>query len=84
MNSRLWKSNPFFAAKKRITLLHIVCHRPLQSLVTKVQMLNHFWSCAAAEFDILLSFSLMVYQNCGDLVISANTIVSGSKTVPSG
>jgi hypothetical protein len=43
-------------------------------------MLNHFWSCAAAEFDILLSFSLTVYKNCGDLVISANTIVSGSKT----
>jgi hypothetical protein len=57
-------------------------HRPLQSLVTKVQTLNHFWGYAAAEFDILLSSSLTVYQNCGDLVISANTIVSGSKTVP--
>jgi hypothetical protein len=60
VNSRLWKSNTFFAAKKRITLPCIVCYRPLQSLVTKVQMLNRFWSCAAAEFDIILGSSLMV------------------------
>ena len=57
-------------------------HRPCQQIVTKVQILNYFWSCAAAKVWYLCLFVTSWLKLFGDYVYLLNTnSFTGSKTL---